>query len=149
MSDAQAASEDRESLAAWLDGFSREIQALDYESARKRFAPDVTTFSTRMDVVSNLEEFERDQWRHVWHTSTGYRWRAEKMRFGTSADRLMAWVAVPAESTGYHEDGTPFDRPCRGTLVLVREAVGAPWRGIHVQVSLNRGVPQKSYGKPK
>lgn len=149
MSAAQAESDDRESLAAWLDGFSAEIQGLDYGRARDRFDPNVTTFSTHKDIVSNLDEFEHDQWRHVWHTSTGFHWDTAHMRFGTSPDRLMAWVAVPCASTGYHQDGTAFDRPARGSLVLARDSVDAPWRGVHVHVSLKHGVPPKSYGKPK
>ncbi|MBT5413817.1 MAG: hypothetical protein HOH66_10160 [Rhodospirillaceae bacterium] len=144
-----ATDRDRESLTAWLEGFSKEIQTLDYTSARARFVQDVTTFSTHKDIVSNLDEFEHDQWRHVWHTSTGFHWDTAKMRFGTSADRLMAWVAVPCASTGYHEDGTEFDRPGRGSLVLTRKSVDAPWQGVHVHVSLRHGVPAKSHGKPK
>lgn len=144
-----ATRQDRESLTVWLDGFSNEIQTLDYETSRKRFVQDVTTFSTHKNIVSNLDEFEHDQWRHVWPTSTGFRWVSEEMRFGTSPDRLMAWIAVPCASTGYHEDGAEFDRPGRGSLVLTRESLDSPWMGVHVHVSLRHGVPAKSYGKPK
>lgn len=144
-----AAELDRESLTVWLDGFSAEIQSLDYGAARERFVPDVTTFSTHKNIVANLDEFEHGQWRHVWHSSTGFHWVTAEMRFGTSPDRLMAWIAVPFASTGYHEDGTPFDRPGRGSLVLTRDSPDAPWLGVHVHVSLRHGVPAKSHGKPK
>ena len=149
MPDDAATQQDRESLTVWLDGFSTEIQTLDYETARKRFVQDVTTFSTHKNIVSNLDEFGHDQWRHVWHTSTGFHWATAEMRFGTSPDRLMAWIAVPCASTGYQEDGTAFDRPGRGSLVLARESLDAPWLGLHVHVSLRHGVQAKSYGKPK
>jgi hypothetical protein len=49
-------------------------------------------------------------------------------------------------STGYHEDGSTFDRPGRCTIVLRRNSVDAPWYGVHGHFSLKRGVPQQSFG---
>lgn len=140
---------DHASLKAWMDEFGAEIEALDFAKARRRFDPDVVTFSTFMDVVSGIDQFENEQWRKVWPSASGFRWHTEKMRSAVSPDRLMGFVATTWGSTGYYEDGTTFDRPGRATLALVRDSVGAPWRGLHVHVSLKRGVPQLSHGKRK
>jgi len=138
---------DHASLKAWMDAFGAEIDALEFSKARGRFDPRVVTFSTFMDVVSGIDQFENEQWRKVWPSASGFRWHTEKMRSAVSPDRLMAFVATTWGSTGYHEDGSTFDRPGRATLVLVRDKIDAPWRGLHVHVSLKRGVPQLSHGK--
>jgi len=44
------------------------------------------------------------------------------------------------------EDGTPFDRPGRATIVLARQPDGR-WLGVHSHMSLARGVPQDSHGQ--
>ena len=138
---------DHASLKAWMDAFGAEVDTLQFTKARERFDPRVVTFSTFMDVVSGIDQFENEQWRKVWPSASGFRWHTEKMRSTVSPDRLMAFVATTWGSTGYHADGSTFDRPGRATLVLVRDSVGAPWRGLHVHVSLKRGVPQLSHGK--
>ncbi|MCX7356442.1 MAG: ketosteroid isomerase [Alphaproteobacteria bacterium] len=138
---------DHASLKAWMDAFGAEVDALKFTEARKRFDPRVVTFSTFMDGVSGIDQFENEQWRKVWPSASGFRWHTEKMRSAVSPDRLMAFVATTWGSTGYHEDGSTFDRPGRATLVLVRDKVDAPWRGLHAHVSLKRGVPQLSHGK--
>jgi ketosteroid isomerase-like protein len=58
----------------------------------------------------------------------------------------MAIASAPPTRTGFHEDGTPFDRPGRATIVLARQADGR-WPGVHSHMSLARGVPQDSHGK--
>ena len=139
--------EDHAGLVAWMDGFGAEIEALGFAAARDRFDPRVVTFSTYMDAVSGLDQFEEEQWRKVWPSASGFRWRTEAMTSLLSPDRLMATLALTFESTGYHEDGTGFARPGRATFVLLRAALDAPWRGLHAHVSLQRGVPQVSYGE--
>ncbi len=139
--------EDHAGLVAWMDGFGAEIEALDFAAARARFDPRVVTFSTYMDAVSGLDQFEAEQWRKVWPSASGFRWRTEGMTSLISPDRLMAGLALTFDSTGCHEDGTSFARPGRATFVLVRHSLDAPWRGLHGHVSLKRGVPQVSYGE--
>ena len=63
-----------------------------------------------------------------------------------SPDALMAVAIAPWSSTGFHQDGTPFDRPGRATIVLARQPDGR-WLGVHSHMSLARGVPQDSHGK--
>jgi ketosteroid isomerase-like protein len=56
----------------------------------------------------------------------------------------MATVIAPWTSTGYHQDGTAFDRPGRATMVFSKGPDG--WLCTHSHMSLNRGVPQQSHG---
>lgn len=147
MFDFDSPREDHASLKAWMDAFGAEIEALDFDTARKRFDARVVTFSTFMDVVSGIDQFDREQWRKVWPSASNFRWHTETMKSVISPDRLLALVVLTWGSTGYHEDGTTFDRPGRATLGLIRDRVGDPWRGIHAHVSLKRGVPQLSHGK--
>jgi len=54
------------------------------------------------------------------------------------------------DSTGYHQDGTPYDRSGRATVVLVRSATNAPWLAQHTHLSLFRDVPTRSFrNKPE
>lgn len=61
-----------------------------------------------------------------------------------SDDQSMAVVIAPWTSTGFHQDGSRFDRPGRATIVFHRSGEG--WLGVHSHLSLNRGVPQASHG---
>lgn len=141
-----APDEDVASIRAWMEGFGAEVAAIDFETARQRFDSRVVTFSTYMNVVSGLDQYHHDQWRRVWPSSTGYAFDADGMQCMVSPDRLMAFFAATWRSTGYHPDGTTFDRPGRATFVLIRDQVDRPWRGIHAHYSLNRGVPPLSHG---
>ncbi len=61
-----------------------------------------------------------------------------------SADAGMAIAIAPFTSTGFQADGTPFPRPGRATLVLMRQGDG--WIAVHSHLSLERGVPAESHG---
>jgi ketosteroid isomerase-like protein len=139
--------EDHASIRAWVEEFSGHVEACEFDEAAKQFDPDVVSFSSFKDVVVGIDQFVDEQWRRVWPSMTGFRLETESMRTQTSPDRLLAIVMVTWSSTGYHEDGTPFDRPGRCTIVLGRDEVGAPWRGVHGHFSLKRGVPQQSFGR--
>ena len=73
---------------------------------------------------------------------------AHQSQVRVSPDRLFAVAVLVWEATGFHEDGTSYPRPGRATVGMRRDSVEAPWLGIHTHLSLNRGVPQKSYGPP-
>jgi hypothetical protein len=62
-----------------------------------------------------------------------------------SPDSALAVVVTPWASTGFHRDGAPFDRPGRATIALARQPDGH-WLGVHSHMSLQRGVPQESFG---
>ena len=137
---------DELSLKEWVDRFSGHVANLRYDDAAAMMDPDVNSFSTWTDVVVGVEHFVDGQWRNVWPTMTDFVLLTDKMRCHLSPDRLMAAVMVTWTSTGYAQDGTPFDRPGRCSFVLARDSLDGPWRGVQGHFSLMRGVPQQSFG---
>ena len=138
--------EDDRSLKEWVDRFSGHVANLRYDEAAAMMDPEVNSFSTWQDVVVGVDHFVNGQWRNVWPTMTDFVLLTDKMRARVSGDRLMAAVMVTWTSTGYAQDGTPFDRPGRCSFVLVRDSVDGSWRGVQGHFSLMRGVPQQSFG---
>jgi hypothetical protein len=54
------------------------------------------------------------------------------------------------DSTGYRQNGTPYDRPGRATVVFGRDDVSAAWLAQHTHLSLFRDVPTQSFkSKPE
>jgi ketosteroid isomerase-like protein len=139
-------SDDVASLRAWVDEFSRHVAACEFDEASRQYDPGVLSFSSYQDVVVGIDEFVTQQWRQVWPTMTDFRLETESMHAIVSSDRCMGVVALTWASTGYEEDRTPFDRPGRCTIVLLRDRVDGDWRGVHGHFSLKRGVPQQSFG---
>lgn len=138
--------EDRRTIAEWFATWDKLVDAVDFVPARNLFAPDVIGFGTRMDTVVGLDRLEADQWRRVWPTIDGFRFDPDTLECQISPDQLQGVGIVVWHSTGYLEDGTPFDRPGRATVIFQRPAVDAPWKGIHTHISLNPGTPQRSFG---
>ncbi len=128
---------------AWLERFSGFVRDVDYASARPLFHPDVLAFGTHNDVIAGLAAWTATQWDNVWPRTTDFRFTLAQTRILVSADGSMATVIAPWTSTGYHPDGTAFDRPGRATLVFNKADGG--WLCTHSHMSLNRGVPQQSY----
>ena len=86
------------------------------------------------------------QWDNVWPRTAEFRFDLANTMVMTSPDGAMAVAIAPWTSTGFYEDGMPFDRPGRATIVLARQPDGR-WLGVHSHMSLARGVPQDSHGK--
>ena len=139
---------DRQSLVAFFDRWTDLVRAVDYATARTMFDPGLVAFGTFADFIIGLDAVEAGQWRQVWGNIADYRFRTEALHCDVSPDRLMATVAVPWSSAGFREDGTGFARNGRATVTLRRDAVDGPWRGVHTHLSLNRGTPDRSYGRP-
>ena len=127
----------------WLTRFSAMVRDVDYASARPLFHPDVLAFGTHRDIIPGLEPWIATQWDNVWPRTTGFTFDLDGAHVLASADEGMAVVVTPWSSTGYHPDGTPFDRPGRATMVFSR--AGGAWLCVHSHMSLNRGVPQTSH----
>jgi ketosteroid isomerase-like protein len=143
-----ASPDDRVAIKAWFDRWGGHVAAREFKQAREQFAPEALGFGTWMDFVEGIDALEGRQWRNVWLTIRDFQHRTEdSLRVTVSPDRLMAVGLVLWTSTGFGEDGQPFERPGRTTGVFVRSAVGEEWRCVHTHVSLARGVPQQSFGK--
>ena len=92
---------------------------------------------------TSLDKWVTTQWDHVWPKTTDFHFTLEQAEVLASPDGRMAIVVAPWNSTGYHEDGKPFPRPGRATLVFAKD--GEAWLCTHSHMSLNRGVPQESH----
>ena len=127
----------------WLERFSGHVRDVDYAAARPLFHPDVLAFGTHRDVISGLTAWQTTQWDNVWPKTSDFRFDTGAARVLVSADNSMATVVVPWSSTGYHADGSRFDRPGRASMIFSKD--NGVWLCTHSHMSLNRGVPQQSY----
>lgn len=140
-------------LRAWFERWAECVRTRDFAAARSLFSPSVVGFGTRMHVVQGLDRLDQLQWRHVWPTIDGFQFVLDELHTSASDDATLAWAVVPWISTGFHEDGTPFDRPGRATVTFVREGDPATtpggWLAAHTHISLAPGTPQRSFGRPE
>ena len=138
--------EARDSVRAWLRGWSDEVASADIAAARWRFDAGLSAFGTHADVVIGRDLVEAQQWLAVWPAIEDFAFLVDDAQIELSPDGLMAVLATPWTSTGIAEDGTRFPRPGRATIVLRRSGLRADWLGVHTHFSLARGVPQTTHG---
>lgn len=139
----EAAPDLRAHFLTWLDRFAAFVREVDYGAARPLFHPDVLAFGTHRDIIPGLEAWIATQWDNVWPRTTDFRFDLPGTHVLASPGQEMAVVVTPWTSTGYHPDGTQFDRPGRATMVFNR--LDGDWLCTHSHMSLNRGVPQTSH----
>jgi len=139
----QADAATRDYFVRWLERFAGYVRDVDYAAARPLFHPDILAFGTHRDIIEGLASWQSTQWSNVWPRTSDFWFDTAAARVLVSSDATMACVIVPWMSTGYHQDGTTFERPGRATMVFHNE-VGA-WLCTHSHMSLNRGVPQQSF----
>ena len=108
----------REYFIHWLETFAGYVRDVDYAAARPLFHPDVLAFGTHRDIISGLGAWQTTQWDNVWPKTSDFRFDTDAARVLVSSDNTMATVVVPWTSTGYHQDGSTFDRPGRATMVF-------------------------------
>lgn len=137
---------DADILRDWFTTWGSQVAAVDFRSARELFHPDVIGFGTFMDVVRGLDHLETRQWRSIWPTIEGFQFLVDQLVSDVSEDGKYAYGIVPWTSTGFHEDGAPYDRPGRATVLFTRSDPTTPWLAIHTHISLTPGTPQKSHG---
>ncbi|HEY7457758.1 MAG TPA: DUF4440 domain-containing protein [Xanthobacteraceae bacterium] len=137
---------DRRSVEDWFVRWAELVANVDFKRVRELFAEDAIAFGSKVEMVTNREALEAEQWRPVWPTMADYRYDLATLRVIISPDRLMAVGIVIFRSTGFHRDGSRFDRPGRVTAALMRTRPGAPWFATHTHVSLKPGTPAPSYG---
>jgi ketosteroid isomerase-like protein len=133
-------------VKTWFERLSEHVRAVDYEGARVLFADGMIAFGTFENFITGRERVEQAQWRSVWGVTSGFRYRLDDIRAIVSADRLTAIGMGVFDSTGYHPDGSPYERPGRTTAAFSRQALGDDWVADHTHMSLFRDVPSVSYG---
>jgi ketosteroid isomerase-like protein len=136
--------DDAAAVAAWFDALAAHVRDVDFIGARPIFASDMIAFGTFTDFMTGREAAEQQQWRNVWPHIDNFRFRPD-VRAIVSPDRLQAVGMAIFDSTGYRQDGTPYDRPGRATVVFVRGDVASPWLAQHTHLSLFRDVPTRSF----
>ena len=134
-------------VKAWFERLSEHVRAVDYEGARPIFADDMIAFGTFENFITGRDRVEAAQWRSVWGATSGFRYRMDDIRAIVSAHRLTAVGMGVFDSTGYHLDGTAYERPGRTTAAFSRRAVGDDWVADHTHMSLFRDVPSVSFGR--
>src|SRR5438105_1162121 len=139
----QADAATRTYFVSWLERFSGYVREVDYAAARPLFHPDLLAFGTHRDIIEGLAAWQATQWDNVWPKTSDFRFDTSAARVLVSSDNTMATVIVPWASTGYHQDGSTFERPGRATMIFQRG--GDLWLCTHSHMSLNRGVPQQSF----
>jgi len=139
---------DHASIKAWFDTWTGYVAAVDFDSSRPMFEEDVVGFGTWMDTVEGLDNLMEKQWKSIWPTIRDFEFLTDTLQVRVSPDRLFAVAVLVWKSSGFHENGEAYPRPGRCTAGLRRDSVDAPWKGNHTHFSLNRDVPQKSYGAP-
>ncbi len=142
----EANSEISAAVREWLDHFAVCVREVDYAAARPFWHPDIVIFGTYQELVKSLSAWTERQWDNVWPRTAEFRFDLANTMVMAAPDGAMAVAIAPWTSTGFHEDGTAFDRPGRATIVLARQPDGR-WLGVHSHMSLGRGVPQDSHGK--
>ena len=130
----------------WLDRFAVCVREVDYASARPFWHSEIVIFGTYQELVKSLSGWTDRQWDYVWPRTADFRFDLTNTMVMVSPDGTMAVAIAPWTSIGFHENGLPFDRPGRATIVLTRQPDGR-WLGVHSHMSLARGVPQESFGK--
>lgn len=139
--------DDLADVRSWFQQLAEHVRAVDYAGARRLYSPDVIAFGTFENVVTGRDQVEAAQWRNVWGVTSDFRYREETICGLVSPDRLLAIGIAVFDSTGYAQDGTPYRRPGRTTVVLSRQAIGANWVAEHTHMSLFREVPSSTFGK--
>ena len=137
---------DHNSIIFWFKTWVNKVQNEDYESAKNLFENDVVSFGTWMNVVEGLEKLCANQWKSVWPTINNFKFLTDTLYIQISPDRLLANSILVWDSKGYKKNGCSFKRNGRATVTLKRNNINDAWKCIHTHFSLNRGIPQKSYG---
>jgi ketosteroid isomerase-like protein len=141
--------DDMAGVKAWFETLAAHVREVDFAGARPIFAPDMIAFGTFTDFMTGRDAAEQQQWRNVWPHIDNFHWRPD-IKAIVSPDRLQSVGMGVFDSTGYQQDGTPYDRPGRATVVFARDTVALPWLAQHTHLSLFRDVPTRSFkNKPE
>ncbi len=140
----EASAEIRAEVLDWLDRFAICVRAVDYKAAYPFWHEQALAFGTHKRVLEGLWDWRDRQWDSVWPKTSGFAFVPEETRVLASPDGRMAVAITPWGSTGYNQDGSEFDRPGRASIILLND--GDRWVGVHSHMSLERGVPQESFG---
>lgn len=127
----------------WFERLGKNCAAVDYDGTQVIFADDVVSFGTKADIVSGLMPLRQNQWEQIWGNIEGFKINTDTIHSG--GDAHQAWGVATWTSTGFHEDGTSYNRPGRVTTILERR--DGTWVSVHTHFSLNPGTPPRTFGR--
>jgi ketosteroid isomerase-like protein len=130
----------------WLDRFAARVREVDYAGAYPFWHDDIVIFGTFQELVRSRQAWTDTQWDNVWPRTADFAFDLPNTLVLASPDGAMAVAVTPWTSTGFHQDGSRFDRPGRATIILQKQPDGR-WVGVHSHMSLGKGVPQDSHGQ--
>ena len=130
-------------LRRWFEELQECVRNVDFAAGRALFVEDVVAFGTKADVVAGLEPLVANQWQGIWPNIADFTMLVDQLHTGREGD--LAWGVVPWTSTGFHPDGSPFERPGRATVVFGRR--DGRWLAKHTHFSLNPGTPPTTHGR--
>jgi ketosteroid isomerase-like protein len=130
-------------LYKWFSEFGNFCKSRDFKSAGKLVSNSVCSFGTKVDLVTNLNDLEEEQWKNIWPNIENFTFIMEKLI--CDGDSELAWGIIPWRSVGFDENGNSFDRPGRATVILKK--FENDWLAIHTHFSLIPGTPHTTYGK--
>jgi ketosteroid isomerase-like protein len=135
--------EEHAALRRWFEELQACVRKVDFAAGRALFAEDVIAFGTKADIVGGLDPLAANQWQPIWPNIADFTFLLDHLHAGHDGD--LAWGVIPWTSTGFHPDGTPFDRPGRATVIFVRR--DGRWLARHSHFSLNPGTPPTTHGR--
>lgn len=120
------------SVKAWLEAFASFVRGKNFDDAEALFKKNVTGFGTIAASYSDLEEWNKKQWRNCWNRTEGFAFDPDSIRIQQSKDETIVFATAFWSSTGIMETGKKFSREGRATIILEK----APdsrygWLGIH------------------
>ena len=136
-------------IKSWFLEWETYVQNKNYSSAKNLFDKNVLSFGTWMDVIQGLTELESNQWKNIWPTISKFKFFTDTLFIQLSSDKSLANSVLIWDSLGFSKDGSSFERSGRATVTLKRDNFNSNWKGIHTHFSLNRGIPQQSFGNFK
>jgi ketosteroid isomerase-like protein len=136
------ASDPAEAVRVWFERLGEHCAAGEYEPAREIIADDVVSFGTKAELVKGRDTLQHNQWEQIWPYTEGFAFDFEQMH--TDGEGDLGWGTAVWTSTGFDEEGGPFHRPGRTTVVIERD--DGEWRATHTHFSLFPGTPQRTFG---
>ena len=134
--------DDQAALKGWFSSLQRCVERVDYATARQLFVEDAIGFGTKAHLAEGRAVLEASQWSGIWPNIRNFHFNLDGIRCGAEGD--LGWAVATWGSTGFDENGQPYDRPGRATVIFARRE--GDWRALHSHFSLYPGTPTQTHG---
>ena len=86
-------------LYKWFSEFGNFCKLRDFKSAGNLVSNSVCSFGTKVDLVTNLNDLEEEQWKNIWPNIENFTFILENLISG--GDSELAWGIIPWRSIGF------------------------------------------------